>query len=142
MGEGILTDEIKRNKKYGESVFVHPFVLGDVLLGYTSSADCGIAFIEDISLSDRYCLPNKLFEYIAAGLPVISSGLPDLKKFISTYKVGTAADSNDVEGFIQAFNNLPNLDSPELVEHILRARALFNWETQEKILFEVYDRLN
>jgi glycosyltransferase involved in cell wall biosynthesis len=89
-------------------------------------------------LSDRYCLPNKLFEYIAAGLPVISSGLPDLKKFIHTYKVGTAADSNDVEGFIQAFNNLPNLDSPELAEHILRTRALFNWGTQEKILFDLY----
>ncbi|WP_323757909.1 glycosyltransferase [Roseivirga sp.] len=138
MGEGTLTDEIKKHKKYGESVFVHPFVLGDVLLGYTSSADCGIAFIEDISLSDRYCLPNKLFEYIAAGLPVISSGLPDLKKFINTYKVGTAADSNNVEGFIQAFNNLPNLDSPELARHILNTRALFNWGTQEKILFELY----
>ena len=138
MGEGMLTDEIRKHKKYGESVFIHPFVSGDVLLGYTSSADCGIAFIEDISLSDRYCLPNKLFEYIAAGLPVISSGLPDLKKFINTYEVGVAADSNDVEGFIKAFNNLPNLGSPELTEHILRTRDLFNWGTQEKILFELY----
>jgi glycosyltransferase involved in cell wall biosynthesis len=138
MGEGALIDEIKKHEKYNKSVFIHPFVSGEVLLGYTSSADCGIAFIEDISLSDRYCLPNKLFEYIAAGLPVISSGLPDLKKFINTYRVGTAADSNDVEGFIQAFINLPNLDSPELVEHIRRARALFNWGTQEKILLELY----
>jgi glycosyltransferase involved in cell wall biosynthesis len=138
MGEGTLTDEIKKHDKYGESIFIHPFVSGDVLLVYTSSADCGIAFIEDISLSDRYCLPNKLFEYIAAGLPVISSGLPDLKKFINTYKVGTAAESNDVEGFIEAFNNLPNLDSPELTEQILKTRALFNWGTQEKILLELY----
>jgi glycosyltransferase involved in cell wall biosynthesis len=142
MGEGTLTNEIKKHPKYGESIFIHPFVSGDVLLGYTSSADCGIAFIEDISLSDRYCLPNKLFEYIAAGLPVISSGLPDLKKFINTYKVGTAAESNDVEGFIQAFNNLPNLDSPELAEHILKTRALFNWGTQEKILFNLYKSLD
>ena len=141
MGEGTLTDEIKKHKKYGESVFVHPFVSGDVLLGYTSSADCGIAFIEDISLSDRYCLPNKLFEYIAAGLPVISSGLPDLKKFMNTYKVGRAADSNDVEGFIQAFNNLPNLDSPELAEHIRTTRTLFNWGTQGKILIELYNNM-
>ena len=138
MGEGTLTEEIKKHKKYGKYVFIHPFVSGEVLLGYTSSADCGIAFIEDISLSDRYCLPNKLFEYIAAGLPVISSGLPDLKKFINTYKVGVAAASNDVEGFIKAFNKLPNLDSPELAEQILKTRALFNWGTQEKILFDLY----
>jgi glycosyltransferase involved in cell wall biosynthesis len=138
MGEGTLADKIKKHEKYGKSVFIHPFVSGEVLLGYTSSADCGIAFIEDISLSDRYCLPNKLFEYIAAGIPVVSSGLPDLKKFINTYEVGTVSDSSDVKGFIQAFNNLPNLDSSELAENILKTRALFNWGTQEKILLELY----
>lgn len=138
MGEGDLTSEISKHKRYGESVFIHPFVSGEVLLNYTSSADCGIAFIEDISLSDRYCMPNKLFEYIAAGLPVISSGLPDLKKFINTHHVGAAADSNDVDGFIQAFNNLPSLDSPDLAKNILNTRALFNWSTQEKVLIELY----
>lgn len=141
MGEGTLVNKIQQHPKYGKSVFIQPFVSGEVLLGYTSSADCGIAFIEDISLSDRYCLPNKLFEYIAAGLPVIGSGLPDIKRFITTHKVGVAAPSNDVEGFIQAFNDLPDLDSPELKENILRARDLFNWGTQEKVLYELYEKL-
>lgn len=141
MGEGTLTSKIKENEKYGKSIFVHPFVSGDVLLDHTSSADCGIAFIEDISLSDRYCLPNKLFEYIAAGLPVIGSGLPDLKRFITSHKVGVAAPSNDVAGFIQAFNNLPDLGSSELKESISRTRALFNWDTQERILLSLYNNL-
>ena len=141
MGEGTLTEEIKSHAKYGESVFVHPFVSGEVLLGYTSSADCGIAFIEDISLSDRYCLPNKLFEYIAAGLPVISSGLPDLKKFIRTNRVGVAAETNDVTGFIEAFKSMPSLESEGLQQHIAETRRLYNWGTQEKVLFEVYEKL-
>lgn len=141
MGEGELADTIRRHPRYGKSVFLHPFVSGDVLLDYTSSADFGLSFIEDISLSDRYCLPNKLFEYIAAGLPVISSGLPDLTRFITAHKVGVAAPSNDVAGFIQAFNNLPDLDSVELKQNISRTRASFNWGTQEQILFDLYDSL-
>lgn len=138
MGEGMLTELISEHKKFGKSVYIHPFVTGEVLLDYTSSADCGIAFIEDISLSDRYCLPNKLFEYIAAGLPVISSCLPDMKHFINRYNVGTSSTTNDANGLIDAFNNLPNLDSPELEKHIENTRALFNWGTQEKILLDLY----
>jgi glycosyltransferase involved in cell wall biosynthesis len=138
MGEGTHVGYIMQNEMYGKSVFLHPLVSGEVLLGYTSSADCGLAFIEDISLSDRYCLPNKLFEYIAAGLPVISSGLPDLRKFINMHQVGVSADSNDVEGFIKAFRDLLNLDSKQLAHDIERTRALFNWGTQEKLLINLY----
>ena len=141
MGEGTLTNYIKEHDKYGKSVFVHPFVSGDVLLGYTSSADCGIAFIEDISLSDRYCLPNKLFEYIAAGLPVISSGLPDLKEFVKSNQVGVAAPTNDVSGFIKAFREMADLDSEKLKSQIMKTRSMYNWSTQEKVLFDEYRRL-
>ena len=141
MGEGTLTNYIKEHDKYGKSVFVHPFVSGDVLLGYTSSADCGIAFIEDISLSDRYCLPNKLFEYIAAGLPVISSGLPDLKEFVKSNQVGVAAPTNDVSGFIKAFREMADLDSEKLRSQIMKTRSMYNWSTQEIVLLETYDRL-
>ena len=141
MGEGTLTDYIRSHEKFGKSVFIHPFVSGEVLLGYTSSADCGIAFIEDISLSDRYCLPNKLFEYIAAGLPVITSGLPDLKKFIAENKVGVSAPTNDESGFIEAFKQMSDLDSEELDKHINKARSRYNWSTQEKVLFDLYKKL-
>jgi len=142
MGEGTHVGYIMQNEMYGKSVFLHPFVSGEVLLGYTSSADCGLAFIEDISLSDRYCLPNKLFEYIAAGLPVISSGLPDLKNFINMNHVGVSADTNDVKGFIKAFKDLLNLDSKQLIMDIEKARSLFNWSTQEKILIDLYNCLS
>lgn len=139
MGEGSLDGYIMQNKRYGKSVFLHPLVSREVLLGYTSSADCGIAFIEDISLSDRYCLPNKLFEYIAAGLPVISSGLPDLRNFVNMNHVGVSADTNDVKGFIKAFKDFLNLDSKQLAFDIEKTRSLFNWSTQEKILINLYN---
>lgn len=141
MGEGGLTQHIESQREYGKSVFVHPFVSGEILLRYTSSADFGIAFIEDISLSDRYCLPNKLFEYIAAGLPVITSGLPDLTNFINSNQVGVAALSNDVEGFIDAFKRMSFMNSDNLKKSIEKTRSLYNWSTQEKILLDIYKQL-
>ena len=141
MGEGPLIGNISKHEKFGTSIFIHPFVSGDILLEYTSSADYGVAFLEDISLSDRYCLPNKLFEYIAAGLPVIGSGLPELKKFIFENEVGTAASSNDIAGFLEAFRLISRLDSENLRKRIFIAREKFNWSTQEKILLHLYKGL-
>lgn len=141
MGEGPLSENISNHEKYGKSIFIHPFVPGDTLLDFTSSADYGVAFLEDISLSDRYCLPNKLFEYIAAGLPVIGSSLPELKKFIVENKVGVAASSNDIRGFIEAFKSITSLDKHELRNNIFIARQRFNWSTQEDILIHLYKNL-
>jgi glycosyltransferase involved in cell wall biosynthesis len=141
MGEGPLSENIRNQERFGESIFIHPFVSGDVLLEFTSSADYGVAFLEDISLSDRYCLPNKLFEYIAAGLPVIGSGLPELKKFIDENQVGVAASSNDIEGFIGAFKEILRVDNVEFRKNILIARQRFNWSSQEEILFYLYKNL-
>jgi glycosyltransferase involved in cell wall biosynthesis len=141
MGEGPLIGNISKHEKFGTSIFIHPFVSGDILLEYTSSADYGVAFLEDISLSDRYCLPNKLFEYIAAGLPVIGSGLPELKKFIFENEVGTAASTNDIAGFLEAFRLISRLDDENLRKKIFIARERFNWSTQEKILLQLYKGL-
>lgn len=142
LGDGVLTNKIKKHKKYGESVFYHPSVSGDVLLAYTSSADIGVSFGEDICLSHRYSLPNKLFEFIAAGLPVISSkGLLDSKLLIHKYQIGLTADNDDVEGFAKIVNNLSDLEIPNLKSNILKARSLFNWDTQEKKLIDLYDKL-
>lgn len=142
MGEGPELKKIKSDKLFGSSVFVHPFVSSKEIIKHTSSADYGISFIEDISLSDRYCLPNKLFEYIAAGLPVITSGLPEMEVFVKEYGVGVSSRENSVSGFMEAFKKLLTLDQETLDQNIKKTRKKFNWSTQEKILLNVYKDLN
>lgn len=58
------------------------------LINYTASGDVGLSLIENISISYYHALPNKLFEYIMAELPVLSSNLPQMKKIVETYNVG------------------------------------------------------
>ncbi|MDH3381162.1 MAG: group 1 glycosyl transferase, partial [Flavobacteriaceae bacterium] len=54
----------------------------------TSQAILGISIEEDIGLNYRYALPNKLFDYIQAKIPVLVSNLPEMSNLVSHYKIG------------------------------------------------------
>lgn len=140
MGKGSLTDLIKSYQKTG-SVFFHEFVNPSQYLHYTSSADVGISFIEDISLSDRYCLPNKLFEYMFCGLPVVCSNLPEMRKLVEEHSIGIVAKNNSITGFKEAFNDLNKKGLDFFKENIPRASSLYSWSNQEEKLIRLYDQL-
>ena len=72
----------------------------------TAAADIGIAFIENLSKSYYYALPNKLFEYIMAEIPVVVSDLPQMKMIVEKYDVGFAVDFNDDDQIIKSIKHL------------------------------------
>lgn len=74
--------------------FVDP-VPPDDLLPVTAGADVGLTMLEDTCLNHRYALPNKLFEYLVAGLPVLASDLPELRRVVAGYGVGMVVDPAD-----------------------------------------------
>lgn len=141
MGYGKV-DRIKQLAKENDNIFYHEAVSPDILLNYTSSADFGIATIEASCLSYKYCLPNKMFEYIMAGLPVIVSDLPEMNKIIQKYSVGVVTSSNDVKGIKKAISKAIQLNKNTLSENLIKVQKLYNWEQQEKVLIDVYKELN
>jgi glycosyltransferase involved in cell wall biosynthesis len=78
------------------------------LINYTAGADIGLALIENISISYYYALPNKLFEYIMAGLPLLSSDLPQMKEIIEKYNVGESISIENDENIINAIRKWVN----------------------------------
>lgn len=141
MGYGPLEKIIKYQARYNNTIFFHPAVMPEVLLNYTSSADYGISFIEDSCLSYRYCLPNKVFEYLMAGLPVLTSNLFEMKRLVETESVGIVAESNTVEGFRQAVMDSLAQDYSSIQKNVFEVRKKYCWEEQEKVLKEIYDDL-
>jgi glycosyltransferase involved in cell wall biosynthesis len=141
MGYGPLESTVQAFAKRSSVIFYHPAVDQKVLLDHTSSADYGVSFIEDTCLSYRYCLPNKIFEYLMAGIPVLTSNLFEMRRLVESETVGLVAESNDPQGFVQALERALDMDTEEMKENVRRVRQRYCWEEQEKVLKEVYAKL-
>ena len=74
-------------EKY-KTIHLHPAVPHEKVVHTVRSADYGLCFVESVSLSDYYCLPNKLFEYAFAGVPVLASNFPEMERVVESYSLG------------------------------------------------------
>ncbi len=71
-----------------DRVFVLNKVPQNFLMKLTADADIGLIPIPDICTSYKYCNPGKLFEYLAAGLPLITTDLAQLGWYVKTRGLG------------------------------------------------------
>ena len=141
MGYGPLQSLVHKKAQQHKTVFFHPAVKPEILLNYTSSANYGVSFIEDTCLNYRYCLPNKIFEYIMAGLPVITSNLFEMKQLVKAERVGIVAEENTVAGFRKALQSSLDQDYELIQRNVFEARKKYCWEVQVDVLKEVYNAL-
>jgi glycosyltransferase involved in cell wall biosynthesis len=95
MGQGDREEQIKDFSKKFSNIFIHSPVLHDDIASVASSADFGYCVIENASLSDYFCLPNKLFEYAFSGIPVLASKFPDISKVVDGFNLGILTDIDE-----------------------------------------------
>jgi len=115
----------------------------DELLSYTASADVGVQPIENTCLNHYTTDSNKLFEYIQAGLPVVASDLPEIRQIVTKHDLGLLVKPGCDESLGFAIRLLIN-DKEKREHHakqaLISAHAL-SWETQEKELIDLYQRV-
>jgi glycosyltransferase involved in cell wall biosynthesis len=141
MGYGPLEDKIKQAAQSSESVYYHPAVSPDVVLQYTSSADIGIFLMSSDCLSYYYCLPNKLFEYIMADLPVLISNVPEMSRVVKGNHIGIVVKDLNLLEVKEAIEKITAMDYTEIKNNIALVREQYSWENQEKKLFDAYKQL-
>jgi glycosyltransferase involved in cell wall biosynthesis len=141
MGFGEYRSLIMQKALLHPNIFFHEAVPPDVLLEYTSSADYGISFTEDSCLNNRYCLPNKVFEYLMAGIPLLVSNLVELRQLVEFNSIGIVAEENTVGGFMEAIKKAAEYDLNIFAKNLIASKRRFNWESQEKVLLNLYSRL-
>ena len=88
LGEGPLQDFIQQLIDETTNIYWHPYVNSDRVADFIKDFDYSLCLVEPVSLSDYFCLPNKLFESLAAGVPVIASSLPELSSLLGSSKHG------------------------------------------------------
>lgn len=138
-GDGI--EKLKESIKDDKNIFIHGSAPLNVFMGYVASADFGVLLLENISKNNDYALPNKLFDYVMAKLPVITSNLKEMAQFINENKVGYVVDLNDEKKIIDLMVNLDVNTKKALLPNLERARKIYTWKNQEKVLVNLYKTL-
>ncbi len=115
----------------------------DQLHPYTCSADIGVTLLEDSCLNHRYALPNKLFEYLMAGLPVLGSDLPEIGGIIEKYDAGCVVYPDDPREIGRVLQRM--VDHPGLREKWSAAGPdvfeTFNWDGASQLFKRRYQSL-
>jgi glycosyltransferase involved in cell wall biosynthesis len=125
-----------------DKVYFHPAVPQTYLYQWTQDATLGVSPIESLCLSYNLCLPNKLFEYIQAELPVLVTDLPEMKRLVNHYGLGEVFPDGDASTLAKKIDLM--LMDASLIDRYRNAaknaaREL-NWDIEKKQLFMAYDR--
>jgi glycosyltransferase involved in cell wall biosynthesis len=103
------------------------------LMGYTANADLGVSIDKNTNPNYYNSLPNKIFDYIHAGVPVLASRLPEIERIVNRYQVGRFIESHEPAVIAQTINSL--LSSPELRKYrqnTVNAAAELNWTAEKQ----------
>jgi glycosyltransferase involved in cell wall biosynthesis len=97
IGEGPEEADLRRRAEgLGGRVHFLPFTPPDALAALTADADLGAIPVLPISESHRMGLPNKLFEFAAAGLPILAGvGVEPMCALVARYGAGPIVDPRD-----------------------------------------------
>jgi glycosyltransferase involved in cell wall biosynthesis len=143
VGSGDVVPQLKqrvRELNIGHKVKFIATVPWETLMKYNKSADIGMVLEKDTNLNYRYSLPNKLFDYISAGIPVIAGNLPETGKIIREYDCGKIIEGVTAKNIVNALSELKAnpIKLAELRRNAVAASAKLNWEIESEKVKEIY----
>jgi glycosyltransferase involved in cell wall biosynthesis len=108
------------------------------LVNYTVNADLGITIDKDTNLNYRYSLPNKIFDYIQAGVPILASRLREIEAIISNYAIGAFIEEHQPQHVAKRIMYM--LNAPEYQTwkaNMARAQKELTWDEERKVLINL-----
>jgi glycosyltransferase involved in cell wall biosynthesis len=134
-----LKQTVKREKLENKVLFFPKMPYED-LIQITMLCDVGLSLDKDLSENYRYSLPNKLFDYIHAEIPVIASKLVEVERIINGYEVGLLTEEVNAKNIASCISQLR--DDKTLLEKLTKntkqAKTELNWQIEEKVLEAIY----
>lgn len=148
LGASAHADLVSReSRRHGITDRVHaiPRVPSGEVVAYAASATVGVSPVPPTSLSYEYSLPNKLFQYMQAGLPVVASDFPQVREVVVASGAGITVDVRNVRALAEAIRVYVD-DADRRTQDGARGREAvddrYNWSTSAEALLEVYAGLD
>jgi len=146
VGDGAMAEDLRHTAqqlgKQARVIFTGRLSL-ESLPEVTASATIGVVLTQNTCLNHFFTLPNKIFEYLQAGIPVIGSNLPEIARVIRDYQVGEVLDNISTEAIADCINRL--LSDPDRYRHLAKnariAARKLNWGIESKKLLALYNEL-
>lgn len=129
------------NSELKDKVFFIDKQSPERLKSYTYYAELGLSLDKDSNLNYRYSLPNKIFDYISLGVPVLVSDLVEVSSIVNDYKVGKVIKTHSSEEIAKEINLMLAQDSKKLLHtNLQKAAEELNWENQDSIINDIYSK--
>lgn len=145
IGGGDVISSLKKqvaDLKLDNKVWFYPKQSFDNLYQYTVNSDLGLTLDKDTNLNYRFSLPNKLFDYIHAGIPVLASPLVEISKIISKYNIGTTINTHDPKHIAEKIENALNSEKQINIwkENLKFAAEELSWDKEKDVLKMMYQQ--
>ena len=143
VGSGDVIEQLKQKVKI-EKQEQHILFFGKKpyleLLNYTAVSDVGVSLDKDTNINYRYSLPNKIFDYINCGIPLLVSDLPEVRSIVDTYEIGLVVPSHQPTAIAASLRQLLEDDAlyTKLKTNTQKAAAALTWENECKVLEKIY----
>lgn len=143
IGDGDILEEVKaRAVQLGlaSKVYFLKKVPFEELWNYTAYADIGISLDKDTNINYRYSLPNKIFDFVHAGVPVLASGLVEIKKIFSRFNIGELIDNHEPKHIAEKISNMLREEGKRKTwaENCIQARQELCWQNEHRVLRQIY----
>jgi glycosyltransferase involved in cell wall biosynthesis len=127
----------------GDRITIFPKVPFDQLRHITRQAHLGLSLDKPTNINHIYGLPNKIFDYLHSGVPVLVSRLVELEKIVNEYQVGAFIESHEPRYMASRIREL--FDDPASLkrwkENTERVRQELNWEKESRIVLEIFEQV-
>ncbi len=145
VGNGDLSEDCRqlaRKEGVSEKVIFTGRIPYDEVKFITQLATIGLSIEKDMGLNYRFALPNKLFDYIQSGIPILASSLPEIKRIVEDYKVGTCISHTSVDELVIGIKQMLKEEKQLAIwkENCNIAAEALCWENEEKILINLFDQ--
>ncbi len=145
-GDGDILESIRKlvdKKQLHEKVFFLGRIPLEKLREYTVSSNLGVCLLENMGKNYYYSLPNRIFDFIHAEVPILATNFPEIRKIVDSYKIGSLIDNYDpifladtIRKTIAYWEN-----NPEKELLFEKAKQDLCWEKESIVLTEIFKRI-